>query len=245
MKAAYPFDQNEIIVQFNAKPGAKEPQIVSHKLRKPTLDELIQREKDSQYELHDLGNVIREVGDGDKAQSALWDKIAIAVQGYTGAKDWHSLTPEDKERFLPGHKQSAIRRMYAADAVISDDVQVGMFGNTWKVDLKIGVNEDPDFLITFTLREPTEKERSRFKASEGSQDQKKGTRRPQYEVKTNLRSYIEFFDALVQDITGGTVDDKEYAAHSDKAAFLAQIDANWKRTVVVRYYRAIEGAIQD
>lgn len=240
----YPFDQSEIIVQFNARPGAKTPQIVSHKLTKPTKEQLIAREKESAYELHDTGDGIEEVGDSDAAHCHLWDKIAVAVQGYGDAKEWHSLSEDDKAKISLGHKVQAIRRMYAGDVTISDDVEVRMSGNEWKAVLAIGVNDEPDYQITFSLREPDEKERSRFVSSESSQRQKKGTKRPQYVVKTNLQSYIDLFDAVIKGVEGATVADKTFA-ELGKDAFIAEIDPNWKRAVILRYWRAINGALQD
>ena len=239
----YPFDQDEIIVQFNAKPGGK-PQIISHKLRKPTKEELLAREKESAYELHDTGDGIVEIGDTDAANTHLWDKIALAVQGYGDAKEWKSLDEDLKRQVSASHKNQAIRRLYAADAVIADDVVVNLSGNQWKVVLNIGVNDEPDYSITFTLREPGEDERSRFKNTESTQKQKKGTKRPQYVVKTNLQSYIDLFDKVIENIEGATVGDHPFSP-ANKDAFLAAIDPNWKRAVVIRYWRAIEGALQD
>ena len=42
---AYPFDAESVEVHINARPGGDTPFIVSHRLRKPTLIELLDREK--------------------------------------------------------------------------------------------------------------------------------------------------------------------------------------------------------
>lgn len=240
----YPFDQSEIIVEFNARPGAKTPQWVSHRLRKPTLDELVTRERESDYEIHEIGKEFREVPGDNDPNVNLWNKIALAVKGYGNAQDWHELTEDDKKAFLPGHKVNAIRALYAGDAVVSDDVVVNFSGNSWKVILNIGPAAEPAYAITFTLREPTEKERKHFDNTESVRGEKKGAKNRQIVVRTNLRSYVELFDAVITGIEGGVVNDQELTA-SNREHFLAQIDANWKRLVVVRYWQAISGSLQD
>lgn len=244
MANSYPFDQSEIIVEFNARPGAKTPQWVSHKLRKPSLDELVIREKESDYEIHEVGKEFREVPGDNDPNVNLWNKIAMAVKGYGNAQDWHTLTDADKAAFLPGHKVSAIRALYAGDAVVADDVVVNFSGNEWRVILNIGPLADPAYSITFSLREPTEKERKHFDNTEGTRGEKKGTKNRQIVVRTNLRSYTELFDAVITGIAGGTVGDQEFSA-ANKDAFLAQIDANWKRLIVIRYWQAISGSLLD
>src|SRR5262245_26759735 len=110
----FAFDDNEIIVSFNARPGAEKPQIVEHRLRKPTLQELIERESQIKYELVEMTSREDQIeSDDDFANSRLWDRIALEVRGYRGNPDWMELSEGDRARMRAGHKTKAITAMYA------------------------------------------------------------------------------------------------------------------------------------
>src|SRR5262245_333988 len=107
-KPLYAFDAEHYEVSFNARPNAENPAVVRHRLRKPTLAELIEREGLINYELVELNQREDEIrADDETANARLWDKIALAVKGYRGAGDWRELTPEEKAAMRPGHKVTA------------------------------------------------------------------------------------------------------------------------------------------
>src|SRR5262245_7840139 len=205
----YAFDADFISVPINARPSAENPVIVYHKLRKPTLGELIERENQIKYELVEISSREDEIQTEDESANArLWDKIAVAVKGYRGAEDWRDLTDEDKAGMRSGHKSAAIRALYAGTCEVEGDEDgISIGADTWTVKQSIthgGRKDPPEFVVRHILREPTEAERVKFKRSASSTSYVKGAKTPQVRIKTNLRAFVELYDALIQRIEGAT-----------------------------------------
>jgi len=252
LNGLFQFDDNEIIVGFNARPGAEKPQIVQHKLRKPTLQELIERESQIKYELVELSTREDEIhADDDFANGRLWDKIAIAVMGYRDADDWLELGEADRALMRIGHKTKAILAMYAGNCEVEceDEMSVSIGADVWTVKQNIGVKRDaPDYVIRHILREPTEAERAKFKSSSSRTSHIKGAKKAQVRVKTNLKAFIELYDALIVNIQGGTVHGQEFGAEGQiqyKASFLAVVDPIWKRQVIQCHMDNLEAQLSD
>jgi hypothetical protein len=245
----YAFDEEFTEICFNARPGAENPSIVYHRLRKPTLAELIEREQQSKYELVEISNREDEVQtDEDVANARLWDKIIVSVKGYRGAEDWRELSEQEKASMRIGHKAMAIRAMYSGFCEIEGDENgVSIGADTWTVRQSIGLKRDaPDFVVRHILREPTEAERVKFKRSASSTSYVKGAKKQQVRIKTNLKAFVELYDALISLTTGATVGGNEFPLTSkDKSIFLAAIDPIWKRQVVQTLMATIEAQLSD
>ncbi len=244
----YPFDEQSIEVQFNARPGAETPHVVAHRLRKPTLQELLEREQGVSLEIHEVSN--REdtiVSDDEGANCRLWDKLILEARGYRGMDGWTPVTDEMKAAMRAGHKTTAIRGMYAGTASVANDEDggVSLGGDDWTIRQAIGADtENPQFEILHILREPTEGERSKFKRAASSAHIVRGAKKSRTKIVTSLRAFVELYDALVIDITGGTVNG-QYLSHDNRAQFLAAVDPTWKRLIVQTLLNAIEAALLD
>jgi len=241
----YAFDADHIEVAFNARPNAEDPAIVCHKLRKPTLEELNERESQIKYELVEINSREDEIqSDDEVANARLWDKICVAVKGYRGADDWRELTDSEKSSMRPGHKVIATRIMYGGWCEIEgDDNGVGLGADTWTVKQSIGIKADaPDFVVRHVLREPTEAERVKFKRTSSSTSHVKGAKKQQMRVRTYLRAYVELYDALIQSVQGATIGGD---ATASLELFRAAIDPIWKRQVVLCLTSALEAQISD
>lgn len=245
---AYPFDAASIDVQFNARPGSPVPAIISHRLRKPTLQELIDREKAINLEIVETSNREEQiVTDDDAANCQLWDRLIVEVKGYAGVTDWQSLTDSQKAQMRPGHKRTAIVAMYAGSAQVvgGEDDEISLAMDSWTIRQLVGPDaENPIYTIDHVLREPTESERAKFKRNASKVSFVRGAKRPRTKIGADLRAYVEIYDALVTSIDGGTVAGKTLA-ESDRTAFLAAIDPTWKRVIVQTLMNAIEAALLD
>lgn len=242
MSDLYAYDATEFQVEFNAKPTAPAPVLVAHKLRKPTLAELIEREKQSAYEMIEVSSREDELRVEDEAANCrLWDKLVVAVKGYDGQHDWRPLTDEEKAKMRPGHKSTAIKGLYLGECAIEDDgAGISLGEQTWTVVQTIA----GAYTIRHTLREPTEAERVRFKRTAASTQNVKGTKRAHVRVVGNLGAYVELFDALWQGCEGATVGEHPFSPER-RADFLAAIDPVWKRQIVSTLTGALEAALQD
>lgn len=244
----YPFDPEFIEVSFNAMPGADEPVIVSHRLRKPTVAQMLEREKSVQVTIRELTSREEhiEVTEED-ANTALWNDIAVAVKGYRGKSDWADLTPLDKQVMRAAHKQAAIRAMYSGSvSIVGSENEVSIGGDEWTVRQSIGPDPDnPRFVVDHVLREPGEAERSAFRKRASKVSFVRGSRRPQTKITVDLGAYIQLYDSLIVDVRGATVGGEPYFPEGAKSAFLAAIDPTWKRQVIQKLMDAIEAALLD
>lgn len=243
----FAFDENEHEVSFNARPNAENPTIVYHRLRKPTLAELIEREQQINYELVEVNSREEEIrADEDVANARLWDKIILAVKGYRGIDDWYEPTAEEKAAMRPGHKIMSIRALYAGDYKIEGDEDgVSIGADLWTVRQEIGPNADaPDYVVRHQLREPTEAERIKFKRNSSATSYVKGAKKTQVRVRANLKAYVELYDALIEFVSNATVGGKEFGGNNANA-FLAAIDPMWKRQVIQCLMNNLEAQLSD
>jgi hypothetical protein len=243
----YAFDAEYFDVPINVLPNADSPQIVYHRLRKPTLQELNEREDRTVYKL--VGASSREdeiISSEELANARLWDAIILKVRGYRDAKDWRELTEEEKAAMRAGHKITAIRTLYAGHCEVEgaeDGITIG--ADTWTIRHEIGLSRDnPDFVVKHILREPTEAERLKYNQTSTRTTVLKGAKRPQRQVKTKLKPSADLYDALVEDIQGGTVNGDEFRSGNRKE-FLAAVDPIWKSLVIVILMNTLEAQISD
>lgn len=243
----YAFDAEYFEVPINVLPNADTPQIVYHRLRKPTLQELNEREDRIVYKL--VGASSREeeiVSSEETANVRLWDAIILKVMGYRDAKDWRELTEEEKTAMRAGHKSTAIRTLYAGYCEIEgaeDGITIG--ADTWTIKHEIGLSRDnPDFVVKHILREPTEAERLKYNQTSTRTIVVKGAKRPQRHLQTKLKPPADLYDALVEDIQGATVNGSEYR-DGNRKDFLAAVDPIWKRLVILILMNTLEAQISD
>jgi hypothetical protein len=244
----FAFDENEIIVAFNARPNADKPQIVKHKLRKPTLAELIERENQIKYETVAVSSRENELdADDETANARLWDKIAISAQGYKGFDDWRELSAEEKAQMRPGHKVTAIRALYAGSCEIEgDEDSVSIGADTWTIRQNIGTDDEkPDYVVRHILREPTEAERQKFKASASRTSYVTGAKKMRIKVRTNLKPHADLYDALILNVHGGTTGPTASVDGEVYPHLLSCIDPIWKRQIIQCLMSALEAQLSD
>jgi hypothetical protein len=248
MSELYPFDPEFIEVSFNAMPGADEPVIVAHKLRKPTVAQLLEREKGVQVTIRELTPREEHIEVTEEAANiALWNDIIVAVKGYRDKPEWTPLDDSEKQMMRAAHKVAAIRAMYTgAVSVVGGESEVSIGGDEWTIRQTIGPDPDsPRFTIDHILREPSESERAAFRKRASKVSFVRGSRRPQTRISVDLGAYIQLYDSLIIDVQGATVGGEPFFPEGARAAFIAAIDPTWKRQVVQKLMDAIEAALLD
>ncbi|HEY6401144.1 MAG TPA: hypothetical protein VI479_07030 [Blastocatellia bacterium] len=242
----FEFDEDIHEISFAATTRKGETRTVHHRLRKPTLEELNERESQIKYETIKINPKEIEVrNDQRTADANLWGKIVQAVKGYKDADDWRELSDEEKSKFNGSHKSQAIQGLYAGQSKIEGDGDYVPIGPVeWTVRQEIGPNEEPDFVVRHILREPTEDERLRYNRIASSTRYVTGAKKEQAQVRTNLKAHIEVYNALIQNIKGATVAGMEFEI-SDRKQFLDAIDPIWKRDVIQCLMTNLEAQISD
>lgn len=243
----YPLDLNVIVVSFNARPNAETPKIVWHKLKKPTLEQLNERESQIKSELVNISSSEDEDRtDETVANANLWRKLIVAVKGYRSAADWRELSDAEKDAMKPGHKSRAITQMYMGACLVesSEDDEVSIGAETWVIRQEIGAGREPDFVVRHSLREPTQSEWEKFKGTAARMSYVRGSKRPRRKFRTSLKSHCELYDSTMLSIDGATVGGKAFSPETCKA-FLSQMDPIWKRKVIETLIDTLEGQSSD
>src|SRR5262245_58596655 len=104
---AKPFEFDEQIheVGFPATMKNGKKRTVYHRLRKPTLKELNEREGQIQRETTKLNARETEIRSNQStADTNLWYKVIVAVKGYDRGEEWRGLSDAEKEGFNSAHK---------------------------------------------------------------------------------------------------------------------------------------------
>ncbi len=241
---AYPFDQDKITIRFIAKPADPEkpeskPVYVSHKLRRPTLEELIEWDKAQPYETIEVSKRENQIiSDDFSASIRLWDKVILEIEGYSqkgGDLSWQEVTDAHRGKIPASHKWTAINGIYRSSAKVEGDESEGfsLDEREWRVRQEIGSPSNP-FVVVHTLREPTEMEARKYRRASSSTSFIRGAQKQHLKVTTNLNAHVELYDAVIQSVeTGG------------QAVAPASIDPLFKRQVVAALMDGVDAQLGD
>ena len=259
--ALYPLDRAEFTIEIKAGKHT-----LRHKLRKPTLSELIERENDSFYETEAVSDSEEKVNAEDEAANGrLWNKIAVSVQGYKLHRD--DPTPQDafvavsdqyRAAIPASHKATAVRGLYQFTTEIEttgDEDGFVLSGDTWTIKQTIGGADDPAYIIRHILNTPTEAQRREFRRKASDVRFSKGSKRIKTKVVTHLRAHVELYDALMQGVEGVTVENGAHFNAMESGsnikptirhdALKGLIDPIWKRSVIDTLMREFEAGLSD
>lgn len=207
---SYPLTDAETVVQLHIKRGDKS-ETIQHKLRRPSLDELIAREQQSVAEIEEVApNEDSWTEDSQAANGKLWDKCIIGVTGYRIdgqlAIDFVAVSGETAAKIPLSHKNTAISGLYLSKCTIEqgEDEGFSLDDPTHTIRQAIGAGDEPDYVILHTLRQPTEAELREYNKHASTATSVSGTRKRKIRVRTNLKADVELYDKLATGIAGAT-----------------------------------------
>lgn len=252
----YPLDQKEIEVAIVA--GKR---TLGHKLTRPTLAQLVEREGQIHYESESISDSEERINSDDEpANARLWDACVVSVRGYRlGRADthpvemWREMTPELKAAIPSAHKAAAIRGLYQSACEIErDDEDEGftLGADAWTIKQVFGDPDAPQFVIRHVMRTPAESERREFKRRAAQISFSKGQKRQKTRVTTNLKAHVELYDALLTELQGVNFDGQTWETFTAKikdqmGAMVSAVDPIWKRQVIDCLMRSFEASAQD
>lgn len=205
-----------------------------HTLRRPTVEELLERDKQLQSNVEigkDGAYKLPDPAIDEDTDAAAYDKVAIATQGYPGE--------------VPAmHKAAAFRGMYRR--IIEVDEDCSPFDELITVNEEIGDGDEPDFVISHVLRQPTEEELRLYRRKMQTGEIKPGKRgRQTFVTRSTLRTAVEFYDKWISSIAGGTVGGETWTGSFAADDFISAVDPLIKRMVVQALYAKISEALLD
>lgn len=237
----YPLDQKEIEVAIVAG-----KQKLFHKLLRPTLAQLIERENQTSYQSESISDDEEQiVSDDEGANARLYDQIVTGAKGYLmpgqprqASEEWRSKDDAWVKLIPSAHKSLAVRSMYRFTCEIERDAieeEGFLLGETlWTVKQTFGDPDAPAYVVRHHLRTPDEKARREFKGKASRVSFSKGTRKQRTRIATNLKAYVELYDGLYSGIDGVS-----------GSTSLPNIDAIWKRQVVDCLMREFDAQLSD
>jgi hypothetical protein len=243
--ALFAFDNPDgVEVKLNLTPDEEDPdkiQIVWHKFRRANAGELDDAVAGESTELRDEGKRAQRIMPSSDAHLVkLWDRTATAVKGYDDPIDeWRTLTDADKTRTRSSHKVLGITGAYTYKIKIERTGRISLGGDEWTVKQEFPSGE----IVRYRFREPTENERRNYRNDSRSVMQTKGEN-TRLQIKHKLKPCVDLFNALLLNVTGGTVQGKSFA-EIGRDAFLQNIDPLYKRDAVDTLLPALDGAVQD
>lgn len=245
----YPLDQSEFAIKINLKPNADVPVYVTHYLRRPTLSELLDRDKATITEIETLSKSESIINaNTDAANVALYDKIAVAISGYPlpdgqPKEARRSVSGELVGKIPASHKLTALRGLYASECVVeeSDALVYGLDCDTVVIKQMIGWHDEPDYVLRHTLQMPSEKQRLDY-ARKATQTRYVGTGKKQkLRIVTDLRAAVTLYDELFVRLDGAVV---LYQSELP-SAFLATLDPQFKQQVITALMSVFEESLSD
>jgi hypothetical protein len=245
LTTAYAFDAQEFEIGLEVRRGDTTYHF-AHRLRRPTLEELLDRDRAITYEVVEVDSRQDVINfDVEGANARLWDRIAVSVRGYDfdgsgTSSDWRPVGESERQRMLGTHKSRVILGLYQDETEpVEDD---GFSLDTIRIRQTFGTVKSSEVL--HFLRMPTEAERLKFKSRSTQTQFVRGARKRHETIRSDLKTFVALYDLLILDIQGATVADERYSTPR-RSAFLAAIDPMWKRSVVQSLVNSLEANLKD
>lgn len=204
-----------------------------HTLRRPTVDEILARDKEIESETpigRDGSFSLPDPTATEEIDAKYYDKIMIAVTGYPGE--------------VPArHKAAAFNGLYRREIDLNDGTDV--FAEEITIVEEIGTGDEPDFTIKHVLRQPTEADLKKFRQRSHGGELKPGRRgKSIFRPYSNLRLAITLYDQWLVSISGAQVGGKTFSA-DNRLEFLAAVDPLIKRGIVSTIVGEVSSGLLD
>lgn len=205
----------------------------THTLRRPTAEEVLERERDLQTEIpvgRDGSYQLPDPTANEATDAKLFDKICIASQGYTGE------VPEQ-------HKSTAVAGLYRREIYVDENYDLAQ--EEIPVIEEIGGDAEPDFTVVHVMRMPTEGELKLYRRKSTGGEVKPGKRGRQiFKTSSNLKTAMSFYAQWLIRIEGAAVGE-EAAQSLPLPVLTAHVDPLIQRQVVNAVVEAVTAKLSD
>ena len=203
----------------------------SHVVRRPTAEEIYAREDERHREIpiaKDNSMSLPDPTEGEAIDAEYFDKIVQESKGYKG------VIPVE-------HKAAAFQGIYLREIYVDEDVDI--FADEVPVTEEIGQGDEPDFVITHVLKQPSESERTRFRRRSAGGKLKPGRRgRQNFVPKSNLKEAVDAYDRWCIRVDGACL---KADPSADAAALKNAVDPLIKRMVIETLIQELTGNLLD
>jgi len=260
----FKFDFANFESSINVSTDPTKPKIGSARMRKPSLAELITREEKSTTEIVEVNNTEDKINvEEDRGNAWLFRQIATHLKGFRlkgepkeAANEWREVSEELLAQIPAPYASAFIRGIYRVTAKFVEDEDEGIVlggTETLPVDLIVGSEEDPMFVIRFDIPAPSESELAEYAALTELRQPKTGSKNKS-RIVVDLKQAARFFDRMMEKADAmisdnATVQGKTFAEVKanplSRATFLEAVDANYKRKVLAAAMSKYSAKVQD
>jgi hypothetical protein len=236
----FPLNTPDYSVEINLRPSSDRPIWSRHTLRKPTLDQLAQRDRETSVSLVEHGHEEEIQAETDGPNIRLYDALFLRATGYR--PDGQAHEGAEAAKSIPvSHKLAVMNGLYLTDeSVLADDEDSEFFDlekvGSVRIKQGIGPGKVAPFELVHTFREPTPKERRQYREAAGAVRIVRG-RQQRTKVMSNLKGVVAIYDALIQSVEGANT--------TDLKAIKEQLDPVFKSKAVAKAMTALDAALQD
>lgn len=241
----YDFVDVELIV------GDKKKKRLTHRLRKPTFEELHRRfQLVVNEEINQSDGETEPIYNDEKANVYLYDALVQGVQNYrlpsNDAEGWTYSADEIRKMMPTPHKSKAIAGMYISSAALIEETEDdGMFPLIGAAEIGIELEIAEQFKTRHFLQAPTEAQWSALQSKRVQTRQKRGEKRPHFSYQINIAPARDFYDQLLVRMEGVKLRSGAEFSSTDRQSFVANLDALFKQMVVNEFCDYWGGRLRD
>jgi hypothetical protein len=256
----YILNSTEFRIPVNIAPAHEEAVWIYNKLRRPTIPELLTREKDSTTETKPVAGGESIIITNDRAANiSLFKKICLSVQGHTSDNQEQEASEALFKSLTSGWMNKAIVGLYAGAARLRWNREMAFVDSDQNqalyVDHEFGTQELPDYVITWKFKKPDEIVMADFRLNSMKVSTGGGGRRAKSKLITDLAVAMRTFKELLDGVEGAVLavpkgDGEEgfnfitYSADT-RDEFIANVDPVLQRDAVQVVMDYMEGQLQD
>jgi hypothetical protein len=240
----FPLDQPEIVRELEVVYDEDTKITLYHKLKWPTFDALVERQRQTPYRAQVLGAGITKSqnDDGVTANARVWDKFAVAVKGYEWAgvdftpDEWLEVTPTLAYEIPSEHKHEAIIGLFDADFEVETLKGRGyvLGAQTYRVKQVYG-----PYTIYHVFNKPSDGDRRDLNRKSHEIRNRPGAKKAKREVFTNLKPFCDLYDKIFDRLEGVTGADPNIAQRKDL------VNALWKLSAIEALMESFEAPRRD
>ena len=208
----YPLDAQFETVETKASHG-HHTLTLRHRFQKPTLELVLKRDAQIKRETRVVGEGEQSIIFDDKAANVnYYDALIESVVAVDQAEKTRTFTAEEARKFPYERKVKAVQTLARLFIEVETNGEIDDFdfllhseteASEMRLRQSIGDETAPDFSFVHVLKEPTERQRMAYQASEVRS--LAGSRKGGSRVIVNTRESIRLYDALFVRIEGAMV----------------------------------------
>lgn len=239
----FPLDQKEIIRELEVIYGEDSKITLYHKLKWPTLDAIMERQRQTPQKTERLGAGKSRYQNDDGSVSAnarLWDKFRSQVKGYewkgVDPEQWTDVSDELAAEIPIEHKSEAVVGLFASQFEIERPKGKGyvLGAQTYRVKQTYG-----PYAIWHVFNKPSDQDRRDLARKSRETHFEPGSTKGKSEIFTNLKPYYDLYEKLFDHLDGVTGDDPNIPRRKDL------INAIWRYGAIEALMESFEAPRRD